>query len=108
MKKALNKSEAIQKTVEAYKNNNTLNIRSAARLYSYNDKSITNHFNNNIKPAPDYFISYQKLSPVKEKILAQHIIRAYNSDFPLTIQHLNNYANELLRIKGVNTTVSYH
>ncbi len=108
MKKALNKSEAIQKAIEAYKNNDTLNIRAVARLYGYSDKSIANHLNNKIKPASDYFVSYQKPSPVEEKILTQHIIRAYNSGFLLTIQHLNDYANELLRIKDVNTTINYH
>jgi len=45
MKKALNKSEAIQKTIKAYKNDNTLNMRAAARLYDYSDKSIANHLN---------------------------------------------------------------
>ncbi len=69
MKKALNKSEAIQKAVEAYKNDDIFNIRAAARLYGYSDKSIANYLNNKIKPAPDYFISYQKLSPIEEKIL---------------------------------------
>jgi len=83
-------------------------MRPATRLYSYSDKSIANHLNNKIKSTPDYFISYQKLSPVEEKILTQHIIRTYNSSFPLTIQHLNNCANELLRIKGVNTIINYY
>ena len=85
MKKTLNKSKTIQRTVEAYKNNNTLNIRAATHLYSYSDKSIANHLNNKIKPAPDCFISYQKLSPIEKKILAQHIIRTHNLNFPLTI-----------------------
>ena len=58
MKKALNKSEAIQKAVEAYKNDNIFNIRAAARLYGYSDKSIANHLNSKIKSTPDYFISY--------------------------------------------------
>ena len=58
MKKILNKSEAIQKTVEVYKNNNTLNIRAAARFYDYSDKSIANYLNDKIKSTPDYFISY--------------------------------------------------
>ncbi len=58
MKKAFNKSEAIQKAVEVYKNDDTLNMRAAARLYGYSDKSIANHLNSKIKPAPDCFVSY--------------------------------------------------
>jgi len=70
MKKALNKSEAIQKTIKAYKNDNTLNMRAAARLYDYSDKSIANHLNSKIKSVLDYFIFYQKLLSIKKKVLA--------------------------------------
>jgi len=70
MKKVFNKSKVIQKAIKVYKNNDTLNIRAAARLYDYSDKSIANHLNSKIKPAPDCFVSYQKLSPVEEKVLA--------------------------------------
>ena len=70
MKKVFNKSKVIQKAIKVYKNNDTLNIRAAASLYGYSDKSIANHRNNKIKPAPDYFVSYQKLSPIEENILA--------------------------------------
>ncbi len=58
MKKALNKSEAIQKAVEVYKNDDTFNMRAVARLYGYSDKLTANYLNNKIKPAPDYFVSY--------------------------------------------------
>ena len=58
MKKALNKSEAIQKAVEAYKNDDTLSMRAAARFYGCSDKSIANYLNGKIKPAPDCFVSY--------------------------------------------------
>ncbi len=58
MKRALNKSEVIQKAVEVYKNDDILSMRAAARFYGYSDKLIANYLNNKIKPAPDYFISY--------------------------------------------------
>ena len=45
-------------------------MRAAAYFYGYSDKSIANYLNGKIKPAPDYFVSYQKLSPIKENILA--------------------------------------
>ncbi len=58
MKKALNKSEAIQKAVEAYKNDDTLSMRAVIRLYGYSDKLIANHLNDKIKPVPDCFVFY--------------------------------------------------
>ncbi len=70
MKKAFNKFEVIQKAVEVYKNNDIFSMRAAARLYGCSDKSIANHLNNKIKSAPDYFVSYQKLSSIEENILA--------------------------------------
>jgi len=83
-------------------------MRAVARLYGCSDKLIANYLNSKIKSAPDCFVFYQKLSPVEEKVLAQYIIRAYNLGFLLTIQHLNDYANELLRMKDVNIIVGYH
>ncbi len=96
MEKAFNKSEAIQKTVEVYKNNDIFSMRAVVYFYDCSDKSIVNHLNGKIKSAPDYFVSYQKFSPIEENVLAQYIIRAYNLGFLLTIQHLNDYANEFL------------
>ncbi len=58
MKKAFNKSEAIQKTVEAYKNDDTFSMRAAARFYGCSDKLIANYLNGKIKSAPDCFIFY--------------------------------------------------
>ncbi len=58
MKKVLNKSEVIQKAVEAYKNDDTLSMRAAARLYGCSDKLIANYLNGKIKSAPDCFVSY--------------------------------------------------
>ncbi len=58
MKKVLNKSEAIQKAVEAYKNDDTLSIRVVVCFYGCSDKSIANYLNGKIKSAPDYFIFY--------------------------------------------------
>jgi hypothetical protein len=108
MEKALNKSEAIKKAVETYKNDENLSMRAAARMHDCDPKSISNYLKDKIKSAPDYFVIYQKFSPIEENILARHIIRAYNSEFLLTIQHLNDYANELLRKKDINAIIDYH
>jgi hypothetical protein len=41
-------------------------------------------------------------------MLARYIIRAYNLEFSLIIQYLNDCANELLRKKNINIIISYH
>jgi hypothetical protein len=89
MKKIINKSNSIREAAEAYENDSNLFLRRAAILYNIHYISITNYFTNKTKPAPDHFIIYQKLTPVEENILKQHILRAYNTGFPLSIQHLN-------------------
>ena len=58
MEKAFNKSEAIQKTVEVYKNNDIFSMRAVVYFYDCSDKSIANYFNSKIKFVPDYFIFY--------------------------------------------------
>jgi hypothetical protein len=91
MKKSLNKSKAIREAVEAYENDENLSMRAAATLH------FKNYLDNKTKPAPDQFASYRKLSPIEECVLEQLIFRAYNAGFPLTIRHLNDCANEILR-----------
>jgi hypothetical protein len=58
MEKALNKSEAIKKAVEAYKNNENLSMRAAARIHGCDPKSVSNYLKGKIKPAPDYLVTY--------------------------------------------------
>src|SRR6266498_3836271 len=108
MNKALNKSENIQKAAEAYKNNPNLSIRRAAAIYNVAPNSVSNYLNGRTKPAPDYFTSYQKLSSIEESVLVEHIMRGYHSNYLLTIPHLNDCANELLRMKGVSDTVGVY
>ncbi len=88
IEKALNKSKKIQKAAEAYKNDENLIIRSAAAIYNVHHSLISNYLNNETKPAHDCYTSYQKRILIKENILAQYTLRAYNSDFPLIIRHL--------------------
>jgi hypothetical protein len=58
MEKAFNKSEAIERAVEAYKNNENLSILVAARIHGCDLKSVFNHFKNKIKPTSNYFVIY--------------------------------------------------
>ncbi len=108
MKKALVKPERIRNTVKTYKNNENLSIRQAVLFNNISPQSVINHLNNKIIFISDRHASYQKLISIKEKVLAQYILRAYESDYSLTIKHLNDCANELLRNKDVNDTINYH
>jgi hypothetical protein len=85
MEKTINKSNSIRETAEVYENDSNLSLRRAATLYNVHYISIINYFTNKIKPAPDYFVTYQKLTSVEENILKQYIFRTYNADFPLSI-----------------------
>ncbi len=108
MKKALEKSERIKNIIKIYKNNENLSIRQTTLLNNVSPQSVINHLNDEIIPIPDRHASYQKLTLIEEKILAQYILRVYESGYPLTIKYLNNCANELLRNKDVNDTINYH
>ncbi len=70
MNKALNKSEAIKKAAEAYKNDPNLNFRRAAIIH---DMASRNYLNGQTKSAPDYFASYQKLLLIEESVLVEYI-----------------------------------
>ena len=105
MEKALNTSERIQKAVEAYKNDDNLSIRAAAKLHNVAHQSVSNHLNDIHKPAFDQYAFYQKFTPVEE---GQHILRARESGYPITIKYFNDSANEILRNRGSNERVGYY
>jgi hypothetical protein len=44
--------------VEAYKNDENLNILTAVRIHDSDPKSVFNHLKGKIKPASDYFVTY--------------------------------------------------
>jgi hypothetical protein len=69
MEKAINKSNSIREAAEAYENDPNLSLRRAAILYNIHYISITNYLTNKIKSASNYFIIYQKFTPVEENIL---------------------------------------
>jgi hypothetical protein len=85
MEKAVNKSRAIQKATDAYKKDPNLSYRAAGTVFGVTGQSIINHCSGKTKPAPDCFVSYQKLSPIEECVLVEHCMQAYQADFPLTI-----------------------
>ncbi len=93
MEKSINKVKAIQAAVKAYKNDleYVVNQSSTIVLVKRSVHLIV------IKPV--------KLSSIEESVLVVHSRRAYQSGFPLTIQHFNEFADELLRSKGVNDIV---
>ncbi len=108
MNKALNKSEAIKKAAEAYKNDPNLSFRRAAAIHDVAPNSIRNYLNGQTKPTFDCFVSYQKLSLIEESVLVEYIMRGYYLGYPLTIPYLNDCVNELLQMKDVNDIVGYY
>jgi hypothetical protein len=85
MEKVINESNSIREAAEVYENDLNLFQRRAATLYNVYHTSITNYLTNKIKVASDHFVTYQIFTPVEENVLEQHILRAYNADFPLSI-----------------------
>ena len=108
MEKSLKKSEQIKKAVEAYNNDAELSYRAAANIHGVSPQSIINHLKGKNQPAPDTFITSQKLTPIEESVLVRHSLRAYESGFPLSIKHLDDCANEILRNRGSNERIGYH
>lgn len=100
MENALSKPERIRKAATVYKNDPNLALRDAAKIYDCSPQSILNHLNEKNKPAPNIYAANKRLSPVEECVLVAHIMQAYQSGFSLTIQHLNDFATELLLMKG--------
>jgi hypothetical protein len=104
----LKKTESIRKAVEAYEIDPTLGTRDAATIYGYLYQSIYNRLNRKNGPAPNAFISRQKIWPIEESVLIEHYIRNFKAGFPITIQHLNEYANELFKARNSEDTVNYY
>ncbi len=68
IQKALDKTKAIQKAALAYKNNNSLSYRKAAKLHEISHQAAINYYSGKIIPASDIFITNQKLSRVEEAL----------------------------------------
>ena len=60
------------------------------------------YYNGEITPTPDVFITSQKLLSVEEAVLIKHSVKYWKQDFLLSIQNLNNFANELLTNRDSN------
>jgi hypothetical protein len=61
MDSALKKAESIRKAVEAYETDSTLGMRGAATIYEYSHQSIHNRLTKKNQPAPNTFITQQKI-----------------------------------------------
>jgi hypothetical protein len=69
MEKVINKSNFIREIAEFYENDPNLFLRRAVILYNIYYISIINYLTNKIKFVSNYFIIYQKFTPVEENIL---------------------------------------
>lgn len=54
--------------------------------------------------------NHQRLTPAEKAALVKHINECYLSGFPLHVPHLNDFANEILRSRGdqVSVSVNWH
>ena len=105
MKKSIDKAKAIQAAVNDYKNDPELTYRQAAKLHQVSHQSVIDHDTRQKSFAADYDTTNQKLTTVEEAVLVKYSLEIWESGFPLTIQNLNNFANEILRNRDANENV---
>jgi Tc5 transposase DNA-binding domain len=76
-------------------------MRQAAALYHCSHSSISNHLNKEkeVMYLPDLGVEFQKLTPVEEAALKDHIHECAESGLPITPRLLRDLANELCRAK---------
>jgi hypothetical protein len=108
MDNALKKAESIRRAVEAYETDSTLDIRGAATIYEYSHQLTHNRLKKKNQPAPNIFISQQKVWSMEENVLVDHCIRNFKTGFPIIIQHFNACANDLLKTRESDGAVNYH
>jgi hypothetical protein len=103
LSKADIKANNILKAVEAYEaENSDLSMRRAATLFHRSPASISNHINarKDVQYLSDLAIEHQKLTPIEEAALKDHIHDFFQSGLSLSPKLLREYANELCRAKG--------
>jgi hypothetical protein len=69
-------------------------------MYGCAPQSVIDHNTGEKSYISNRYVANQKLSPTGESVLVVHIKKAYNTVFPLSIRHLNDFANKLLRIRN--------
>jgi hypothetical protein len=105
MEQFFNKAKAIQDAVKAYQNDPNLSYRAAAIIHGCVAQSVIDHNIDQKIYASDRYAANQKLSPTKEGVLVAYIKKAYSAGYSLGIRHLNEFANELLRMRDFKDTV---
>jgi Tc5 transposase DNA-binding domain/helix-turn-helix, Psq domain len=103
LSKADIKFENILKAVEAYQApRSELSMRQAAALFHCSHSSVSNHINEtkSMQYMLDLTIEQQKLTPMEEAALKDHIHECFQSGLSLSPRLLRDYANELCRAKG--------
>jgi hypothetical protein len=108
MSNALKKTESIRKIVEAYETDSIFGTCGAATIYRYSYQSICNRLNGKNEPAPNIFISRQKIWSIEESVLIEYYIRNFKAGFLMIIQYFNEYVNELLKVRNSENIVNYY
>jgi hypothetical protein len=76
MGKSINKAEATQAAVEAYKNDPELTYPVAAKIHKVFYQSVINYCSGEKKHSPDYYEARQKFSSIEESVLVVYSRRA--------------------------------
>jgi hypothetical protein len=105
---ALEMAESIRKAVKACETDPTSNMRNIAIIYRYSHQSIHNRRKEKNGSARNTFISQQNIWPIEKSVLVEYCMRNCKAGFPITIQLLNDSANELLKARDSDKIVSYH
>jgi hypothetical protein len=93
----------IFKAVEAYETEDSdLSMRRAVAFFYYSPTLISNYINarKDVQYLLDLVIKHQKLTPIEEAALKDHIHNCFQSEFSFSPKLFREYANELCRAKG--------
>jgi hypothetical protein len=99
LSKADIKANNILKAVKAYEaEDSDLSMRRAATLFHCSTTSISNHIKkrNDVQYLPDLAVKHQKLTPIEEAALKDHIHDCFQSGLSLTPKLLREMERESL------------
>jgi hypothetical protein len=103
LSKADIKVNNIFKAVKVYEvEDSDFSMRRAAVLFHCSPTSISNYINarKDVQYLSDLAVEYQKLTPIEEVALKDHIYDCFQLEFFLSPKLFREYANELCRAKG--------
>ena len=84
--------------LEAIRNDRTLSLRAAAKLYNVPESTLR-HRRNGMPTRRDIPANLRRLTDSEEKAIVQHVIELSKRAFPPRLAGVEDMANQLLRIR---------